>query len=646
MARVVRQAKQQTEPEPQASGNRLLWILGMVFMLVACVASGVLALKQLGWLGESLPGCGPQSGCGAVTNSVWGKIPGIMWPVSYVGFAYFVGMLVAWGTSAMRGAPSAIIWIARLGALCSFGFIAIMVVMDSFCVYCIAAHVANFAFWIVVERSAKQTEDTSFNAFMSMAFSFMIITAITAIGQFQKQSTEAIEGAKIEQEQVQQMAQAAINAQKKSTTTQSGVEQPEPAPADGTVNARQSLEETTIVDADFTGRYLLGDPEAPVKVVMISDYQCPDCYRYEEQMMNILGQRSDVSLSVKHFPFDTECNPNVPSTKHPVACIAAYATEAAGILGGNDAFWGVHKWMFEQKGTIRESELFAKVAEYGIDPIQFSQLMRSEGVKTLIEEDVQEAVDLGIYFTPMIFINGVELKWYSIPSSLSTTISLIASAIESGADDGSIQQPPSATEKYILDWKQGRRIGINDVDHAPSFGAADPAVDVVVWVEYGSDFMSRVEEQLQPLLRNNDDLRLTYRVYPVSNECNPRVSASITRFPQACITARAAKAAAMAGGAEGARRFHDWLLGAGTSIGGEGDLMAGAIASGIDPTAFQDAMDDPRSMALVTEDVRLGAQGRFRGPPAIFVNDRHVPRYKLEGHDILGEIVEQARQGE
>ena len=71
-----------------------------------------------------------------------------------------------------------------------------------------------------------------------------------------------------------------------------------------------------------------------------------------------------------------------------------------------------------------------------------------------------------------------------------------------------------------------------------------------------------------------------------------------------------------------------------------------AIASGIDPTAFQDAMDDPRSMALVTEDVRLGAQGRFRGPPAIFVNDRHVPRYKLEGHDILGEIVEQARQGE
>ena len=644
MARVVRQPKSDVKPEPPAVDNRLLWVLGTIFMLIACIGSGALALKQVGWLGASLPGCGPESGCGAVTNSVWGKIPGIMWPVSYVGFAYFVGMLVAWGTSAMKGVPSAIKWISRLGALCSFGFIVVMVVMDSFCVYCIVAHVANFAFWIVVERSTKQTQDTSFNAFMSMAFSFMIITAVVAIGQFQKQSTAAIEGARVEQEQVQQMAQAAIDARNNTprNTTQATTTAPDDAPR----NAQSAMEETTIVEADFSGRYLLGSPDAPVKVVMISDYQCPDCYRYEEQMMDIISQRDDVSLSVKHFPFNTDCNPNVPSTKHPVACIAAYATEAAGILGGDDAFWAVHKWMFAQKGNIKESELFAEVAKFGIDPIQFSQLMRSEEVKALVMADVQEGVDLGIYFTPMIFINGVELKWYSIPSSLSSTISLIASAIESGADDGEIRQPPSATEKYVLDWKQGRELPITEVEHAPSFGPNDPAVDVVVWVEYGSSFMDKVEAKLQPLLENNRDLRVTYRVYPVKNECNSRVNASITSFPQACITARAAKAAYIAGGDEGARRYHEWLVGSGQNIGGEGDLLGGAIASGIDPVAFQDAMDDPRSSNLVAEDVRLGGQGRFRGPPAIFINKRHVPRYNLEGHDILAEIVEQARRGE
>ena len=642
MARVVRHQKQTDVQEPPTSAdNRIQWILGLIFLIVACVGSGVLALKQIGWLGTSLPGCGPESGCGAVTNSAWGKIPGIMWPVSYLGFAYFVGMLVAWGTGAMRGTPNALRWIARLGAICSFGFMIVMVVMDSFCVYCITAHVANFAFWIVVERSSKQAEDTSFNAFMSMGFSFMIITAIAAIGQFQQQSAAAIEGAKVEQEQIQQMAQAALDARNGTAPTNNGA-----ATDAGASSPEEALEETTIVDADFTGRYLLGSPDAPVKVVMISDYQCPDCYRYEEQMMDIISQRDDVSLSVKHFPFDTDCNPNVPSTKHPVACIAAYATEAAGILGGNDAFWGVHKWMFAQKGTIRENDLFAKVAEYGIDPIQFSQLMRSEGVKSLVQEDVQEAVDLGIYFTPMIFINGVELKWYAIPSSLSSTISLIASAIESGADDGTIKQPPSATQKYVLDWQEGRRVPIAEVDHAPAYGPDDPAVDVVVWVEYGSDFMAKVERKLQPLRAKNPDLRVTYRVYPVSNECNPRVSAKITSFPVACSTARATKAAFMAGGTDGARRFHEWLLEAGTSISGESDLMTGAIASGIDPAAFQDAMDDPRSQALVTEDVRLGAQGRFRGPPAIFINERHVPRYQLEGHDILGEVVKRARQGD
>ena len=206
MARVVRQPQQQAQVEQPAptSGSRLLWVLGMIFLVVACAGSGVLVLKQLGLLGASLPGCGPESGCGAVTSSAWGKIPGLAWPVSYVGFAYFVGMLVAWGTNAMRGTPTTVRWIVRLGALCSFGFMVVMVVMDSFCVYCITAHLANFAFWVVVERTRKQETDTSFNAFMSMAFSFMIITAVVAIGQFQQQSKAMVEGAKVEQEQVQQ----------------------------------------------------------------------------------------------------------------------------------------------------------------------------------------------------------------------------------------------------------------------------------------------------------------------------------------------------------------------------------------------------------------------------------------------------------
>ena len=141
---------------------------------------------------------------------------------------------------------------------------------------------------------------------------------------------------------------------------------------------------------EFGGRYLLGDPEnAPVKMVMISDYQCPDCYRYEEQMMNILGQRSDVSLSVKHFPFDTECNQNVPSTKHGGGLHRRLRDGGGRHSRWKRRFWGVHKWMFEQKGTIREmSSSPRSPSRNRPHPVQSVDAVR--GGEAVIEEDVEK----------------------------------------------------------------------------------------------------------------------------------------------------------------------------------------------------------------------------------------------------------------
>ncbi|MCH2148807.1 MAG: thioredoxin domain-containing protein, partial [Phycisphaerales bacterium] len=492
MARVVKkdQKKQPVHDEPKTP-SRPLWLIGLILLVIASISSGMLALKQLGVI-PTLPGCGPESGCGVVTGTAWGRIPGLQWPVSYVGLAYFLGMVVPWCTQALRGIPNGLRWIARLGVLCSFGFLVVMVSMDSFCEYCIVSHLANIAFWVVVELYPRQQSDRSFNASMTLAFSAMFITAVIAITQSQRQSAALVEGAKVENEQVDQMAQAAINAAKnagaKPDPTTSG--------ANETEDAQKALEETTIVASDFRGRYLLGSKDAPVKVVMISDYQCPDCYRYEEQIMKILEQRDDVSLSVKHFPFSTDCNPHMTSNKHRVACQAAWGAEAAGILGGDDAFWGIHRWMFAQKGQINHRDLLSEVAKYGIDPVQFNQVMRSEDVRTLVLEDVEEAKGLGIFFTPMIFINGVELKWYSIPSSLSATINRVATAIADGTNDGAIQQPPDAAGKYLLDWQEGRRRDIPDAEHALTLGPDESDLEVVVWVEYTSDYLAKMEADL------------------------------------------------------------------------------------------------------------------------------------------------------
>ncbi|MDG2291561.1 MAG: DsbA family protein [Phycisphaerales bacterium] len=642
MARVVKtdQKKQQPAQNETPTQSRPLWVAGLILLLIASIASGMLALKQLGII-PTLPGCGPESGCGVVTGTAWGRIPVLQWPVSYLGLAYFLGMIVPWCMQAFHGIPNGLRWIARLGVLCSFGFLVVMVSMDSFCEYCIASHIANIAFWAIVELSPRQKADRSFNASMSLAFSIMLITAVIAVTQSQRQVAALVEGAKVENEQVDQMAQAAINAARNAATKPDTTG----SSSNETQDAQKALEETTVVTADFRGRYLLGPKDAPVKVVIISDYQCPDCYRYEEQIMKILEQRDDVSLSVKHFPFSTDCNPYMTTNKHRVACQAAWGAEAAGILGGNDAFWGIHRWMFAQKGRIDHRALVAEVAKYGVDPVQFNQFMRSEDVRTLVLEDVEEAKELGIFFTPMIFINGVELKWYSIPSSLSSTVGRIATAIADGTNDGSIQQPPDAAGKYLLDWQEGRRRDIPDAEHVLTFGPDESDLEAVVWVEYSSDYLAKMEVDLDRMRDEYPETKLSYRVYPIANECNPAVDAAIVKYPMACRTALAAKAAFIVGGQEGAEQYHVWLLDNGPSVSGEQDLLAGAIEVGLDPTVFMEALESPEASAMVAEDVSIGRTMRFRGPPALFVNGRNVSRTTLEGHDILGAVFKAAKEG-
>ena len=109
-----------TQKKIGMSGLRIVGILGL---LAAVTGSLVLVLVALGFI-EQLPGCGPNSGCVKVTAGAWGRIPLIEWPVSFVGFAYFSGLLVAW----ILAAPGwGIRTLMRLGMLASIMFVVVMI---------------------------------------------------------------------------------------------------------------------------------------------------------------------------------------------------------------------------------------------------------------------------------------------------------------------------------------------------------------------------------------------------------------------------------------------------------------------------------------------------------------------------------------
>jgi predicted DsbA family dithiol-disulfide isomerase len=114
-----------------------------------------------------------------------------------------------------------------------------------------------------------------------------------------------------------------------------------------------------------------------------------------------------------------------------------------------------------------------------------------------------------------------------------------------------------------------------------------------------------------------------------------------TKFPLGCRAARAAEAAGTLGGNEVYWKMHDWLMGNQSGFG-DATLRRAAAAMGLDPEALFAEMESPEAESAITEDVQAARRLGVRSIPFIFINDKFLPRWNLQGHDILQEVVGEA----
>ena len=114
--------------------------IAILLASVAAYAALMLVLQHLG--GLQLPGCGTTSACAQLSESKWGSIAG--WPVSYLGLAYFAGLVVAFTAPKSRTFAWLNLIFATLGGIVSLGFLGIMAAEDRWCGYCITTHLCNF----------------------------------------------------------------------------------------------------------------------------------------------------------------------------------------------------------------------------------------------------------------------------------------------------------------------------------------------------------------------------------------------------------------------------------------------------------------------------------------------------------------------
>ena len=652
-------SKQQATPVTSSASPAAI-VLGTLFLALCVVMSFMLVVEHFG---ANLPGCGEGSPCEQAANSVWGKVPVVNWPVSFLGLAYFLAALVTWLVA--RGAlPTHLRNVARLGALGSLFFCVILVFEHMLCGYCLAAHLGNFAFWFTVELTGARTRRPT-PAVATAGSLFVLASLIMGVSDWRQRESIRQQGevdldASIKA-MIDRSQQTGGEAVVKPPTKPAPATQPAPAPEVAEAQPQtlpppaepEPAEEAVAEPVEreglppFTGRYRRGPEAAPIRIVMYTGYQCPDCNRVEPQVRRLL-QRDDVSVSIKHFPFCSDCNPHIRRTTQPNGCWAARAAEAAGILWGNEGFWKMHDWLFDHRGAFTKLEQLKEAfhdPDYNVGA--FRRLVVSDRTLELVRQDCNEAKEYGLYFSPMIFINGVELRGWHVHNALIRAVDELSKTNPppSTADH---DHPPLAVEKYVSDWREQDVLTLPADKYARSLGAAEPVVDIVVWGGFEEPNTAQADIAARAFVAGREDARYTFRHYPFNSDCNSNISDQ--RHPNACTMSFAAEAAEHLGGMEVYWKMHAWLMEHHDSFSEEA-LRAAATEMGLDADKLLETMATADVQAAIADDIemaktlprlRLGMPKGLHSIPGVFVNNKHVPRWTLPGEDVLGRILKEA----
>ncbi len=141
--------------------------------------------------------------------------------------------------------------------------------------------------------------------------------------------------------------------------------------------------------------WVKGNRNAKISVVEFSDTECPFCQRFHPTMQQVISTYGDkVNWVYRHFPL---------TSLHPKAPKEAEATECAGELGGNDAFWRYVDRLFEitpANNGLDPAEL-PKIAEFvGLNRGRFEECLNSGKYAQKVQDHADQAVAAGGRGTP------------------------------------------------------------------------------------------------------------------------------------------------------------------------------------------------------------------------------------------------------
>jgi protein-disulfide isomerase len=161
----------------------------------------------------------------------------------------------------------------------------------------------------------------------------------------------------------------------------------------------------------------MGDPNAPVKIVEYSDFQCPYCrifwedteHRIVEEYVET-GKVYFVYRSMGNFVSD-----NINQSLNTLNTESEDAAHAAYCAGDQNKYWEYHDMLFtnwngENQGAFARKRLDAFAETLGLDMGAFKACMDNDKYMEQVRQDAVDGLQAGVNGTPSFVINGILIE--------------------------------------------------------------------------------------------------------------------------------------------------------------------------------------------------------------------------------------------
>jgi protein-disulfide isomerase len=144
---------------------------------------------------------------------------------------------------------------------------------------------------------------------------------------------------------------------------------------------------------------VLGTADAPITVVMFSDFECPFCRQLAAEIKQLAPeQRRDLRLIFRQFPLPI----------HKMALQEAELTACAA-RQNNEAFWVLYDYFYDKpqsERNILDGAQKVLASQSKVDAQTLNTCIREHEASDTIRNDLKMGNSFGVRGTPTIFVNG------------------------------------------------------------------------------------------------------------------------------------------------------------------------------------------------------------------------------------------------